>query len=185
MYKRLIPVLAVAAAPIVSGVPASAAPLPSNPSEDVLHEFCERTSFKRREIRKLRRSDGFPVLLEYTLENCPGVASVLSSGATSSLLDRVFGGNRGEGNENGFGVFGRTQTPGKPGDGPSKPKPKPEVEPEPEEPETEEPETEEPEVEEPEGLQHPGEEPDFETDPDGYRDWRERLDKWEAAGFQY
>lgn len=46
--------------------------------------LCRRTEFTRTEIRTLQRSRDFPVILSYTLQVCPNVASVLADGATAS-----------------------------------------------------------------------------------------------------
>lgn len=47
--------------------------------------LCQRTQFTRTEIRRIQRERDFPVILTNTLEACPGVAAVLTSGATAAL----------------------------------------------------------------------------------------------------
>lgn len=53
--------------------------------ENSCDPICERTRFTTREIASLQRSKEFPEILEYTLENCPAVASVLTDTATATL----------------------------------------------------------------------------------------------------
>ncbi|MCB2123621.1 MAG: hypothetical protein KDD81_14265, partial [Rhodobacteraceae bacterium] len=55
-------------------------------SEDFLRELCARTEFKRSELTRIQQSKYFADLLEYSLENCPAVAAVLTNGATASVL---------------------------------------------------------------------------------------------------
>lgn len=66
-----------------------AAPVLTTALQEQAEFLCRRTEFTRTEIRQLQRSGDFPVILAYTLDACPNVASVLADGATASIAPRA------------------------------------------------------------------------------------------------
>ena len=89
------------AAALASGATASV----SGGGERDFAEYCDRTQFTRNEITRLQRQPYFDDLLEYTLENCAGVAAALTSIPTASVTDPDEGGN-GDGGSGGGGTGG-------------------------------------------------------------------------------
>ena len=66
--------------------------------------ICDRTEFTTREIRAIQRSEDFPTILEWTLEACPAVAAVLTNTATATTATEPD--RRGEGGGGGTGGGG-------------------------------------------------------------------------------
>jgi hypothetical protein len=62
--------------------------------EDEWADMCDRDQFTRSELRAIQRRDDYVLLLNYTLDNCPAVAAVLSDVATATTT----GGDNGNGN---------------------------------------------------------------------------------------
>ncbi len=67
--------------------------------ENSCDPICERTKFTTREISRLQRRKDFPTILEYSLQNCPAVAAVLTDTATATLPGG--GDDRGDGGSGG------------------------------------------------------------------------------------